>query len=173
MNLNELYIQAVNNILSVVDFKKLHHSCNSSDTEYAKDILKQLHQAFVDTYGTDILQKYAYEYVDLPAVIRGRDTKTVSLGLVLLDLTSSGEHWDTTFFTKFGVMEQCDEELPKSARKYLSDTYGKYDYWYTPEIPSDIHVCFENLPGRVRDLLSSCSGIVPNQVLEGIGSHAL
>ncbi len=173
MNRNKQYIKAVNQILSAVDFVKLGNSCNSCDSSYARETLKQLHQAFVDTYGTDLLQRGEYDCVFVPAVIQGKETRNIVLGLVLLDMDSSGEHYDTVFFTKYGVMKQSDEKLGKIARKYLLDTIGNYNYWYTPEIPSDIHVGFENIPGKVRDLLSACSGIAPSQTLEGMNHHAM
>lgn len=40
---------------------------------------------------------------------------------------------------------------------------GIYDYWYTPEIPGDIHVNFECIPHQVENLLRSCTGITPAQ----------
>lgn len=173
MNRNEQYVQTVNQILPAVDFKKLDHSCNSCDSSYARETLKQLHQAFVDTYGTDLLQRGEYDCVYVPAVIQGKETRNITLGMVLLDLNASGEHWGTVFFTKYGVMDQGDEKLSKPARKYLCDTIGSYHYWYTPEIPSDIHVGFENIPSKVRDILSECSGITPRQNMEGMDGHAL
>ena len=136
-------------------------------------MIKQFHQAFIDTYGTDLLCRDEYGFLYVPAVIRGKETRNIALGLVLLDLNAAGEYCDTVFFTKYGVMEQGDEKLSKTAHNYLRDTFGSYRYWYTPEIPSDIHVGFENIPGKVRDLLSACSGLTPSQSMEGMNVHAL
>jgi hypothetical protein len=72
---------------------------NSAENGYAKEILKQMHDAFVEVYGTDYLDNGDYEFVELPAVIKGRNTGHISLGIVTLDLESSGEHWGTFFLT--------------------------------------------------------------------------
>ncbi|WP_273224804.1 hypothetical protein [Geosporobacter ferrireducens] len=37
-------------MLPTVDFAKLDESYNSADDSYAKDTLKQMHDAFVETY---------------------------------------------------------------------------------------------------------------------------
>ena len=57
--------------------------------------------------------------------------------------------------------ENCD----KTARWNTEFFYrvGGYDYWYTPEIPGDIHVNFESIPHKVEALLRSCTGITPTQ----------
>ncbi len=53
-----------------------------------------MHDAFIETYGTDYHDS-DYEFVELPAVIQGRNTSHNDLGIVTLDLESSGEHWGT------------------------------------------------------------------------------
>ena len=55
MELQKAFIGKVNTILEEVDFEKLLESANGQDQSYAMDTLKQLHQAFVDTYGTDCI----------------------------------------------------------------------------------------------------------------------
>ena len=163
MELQKAFINKVNTILEDVDFEKLLESANGRDQSYAMDTLKQLHQAFVDTYGTDCITNRELGFIDVPAVIRGRKAGEVFLGLVSLDLESSGEHWNTQFFMEDGVVDQanCD----KTARWNTEFFYrvGVYDYWYTPEIPSDIHVNFESIPHKVEALLRSCTGITPTQ----------
>ena len=163
MELQKAFIDKVNTILEDVDFAKLHESANGRDQSYAMDTMKQLHQAFVDTYGTDCVIDRELGFIDVPAVIRGRKAGEVFLGLVSLDLESSGEHWNTQFFMEDGVVDQanCD----KTARWNTEFFYrvGVYDYWYTPEIPGDIHVNFESIPHKVETLLRSCTGITPTQ----------
>jgi hypothetical protein len=158
-NLQEAYIERLNKLLPTVDFAKLEMSCNSTDNSYAKDILKQMHDAFVEVYGTDYLDS-GYEFVELPAVIQGRNTGHIGLGIVSLDLESSGEHWGTFFLTPKGVIEQGAEKMPKADSQYLSKTYIPYDYWYTVSIERDHHVDFDNIPDKVSDMLSAC---YPNQ----------
>ncbi len=172
-NLQKQYIEAVNSILSDVDFSLLSLSCNSQNTEYAKEVLQKLHQAFVDTYGSDCIRSVADNYLEVPAVIQGSRTGEIALGLVMLDLSSSGEHWGTAFITKHGIMESGSEGFSKSAAKYLNEHFTPYNYWYTPEIPGDIHVDFENLPGKVQTLLSACTGFTPTQPTEGMTAHVM
>ena len=82
MELQKAFIDKVNTILEEVDFAKLVKSANSQDQTYAQDTLKQLHQAFVDTYGTDCITDRELGFIDVPAVIRGRKAGDVFLGLV-------------------------------------------------------------------------------------------
>ena len=163
MELQKAFIGKVNTILEEVDFEKLLESANGQDQSYAMDTLKQLHQAFVDTYGTDCITDRELGFIVVPAVIRGRKAGEVFLGLVTIDLESSGEHWNTQFIMEDGVVDQanCD----KTARWNTEFFYrvGVYDYWYTPEIPGDIHVNFESIPHKVETLLRSCTGITPTQ----------
>ena len=163
MELQKAFIGKVNTILEEVDFEKLLESANGQDQSYAMDTLKQLHQAFVDTYGTDCITDSDLGFIDVPAVIRGRKAGEVFLGLVTIDLESSGEPWNTQFIMEDGVVDQ--ENCDKTAR-WNTEFFcrvGGYDYWYTPEIPGDIHVNFESIPHKVETLLRSCTGITPTQ----------
>lgn len=56
-----------------VDFVKLDKSCNSAEDGYAKEILKQMHDDFVEVYDTDYLNNGNHEFVQLPAVIKGQN----------------------------------------------------------------------------------------------------
>lgn len=103
-DLQAVYIDRLNAMLPTVDFAKLDRSCNSDDFSYAKEILKRMHDLCVEVYGTDHFDDYTYEFVDLPAVIQGRNTRHIGLGIVTLDLESSGEHWGTFFLTPKGVV---------------------------------------------------------------------
>ena len=60
MELQKAFIGKVNTILEEVDFEKLLESANGQDQSYAMDTLKQLHQAFVDTYGTDCITDHPF-----------------------------------------------------------------------------------------------------------------
>ena len=155
-NKQQKYIDKVNQILSSVKFKQLDSSCNSSDNSYARSVLQALHQAFVSVYQTDYLDRGEYEFVELPAVIRGRNTGHIALGIVTLDLESSGEHFGTFFFTPHGVIDQGDENLTEQQKEYLRKTFIPYDYWYTPEVEHDIHVDYESVPAEVAELLEAC-----------------
>lgn len=69
-----------------------------------------MHDLFVEVYGTDYLDSN-FEFVGLPAVIQGRNTGHIGLGIVMLDLESSGEHWGTFFLTPMGVIDQGGEKM--------------------------------------------------------------
>lgn len=157
MNKSELYITKVNQILQTVDFKILDKSCNSDDKTYAKDILDRMHKALIDVYGTDYFDWRCGDFVDVPAVIRGEKTGYVSLGLVNLDLQSSGEHWGTYIFTENGVLDH-GEKATKVDQILLNNRYIPYQYWYTPYIPDDHHVDFDNMPEEVKAIIGGYLG---------------
>lgn len=164
-NLQAAYIERLNTMLPTVDFKKLDQSCNSAENDYAKEILKQMHDIFVEVYGTDYLDS-DYEFVELPAVIQGRNTSHIGLGIVSLDLESSGEHWGTFFLTPMGVIDQGGEKMKPSESKYLSTVYIPYDYWYTVSIEHDYHVDFDNVPDKIADMLNVCYPDQPELKME-------
>lgn len=158
-NLQDAFIKSINGILTDIDFAKLDVSCNSEEDSYAKETLEKMHDAFVEIYGTDYLDS-VYEFVELPAVIRGRGTGHIGLGIVTLDLQSSGEHWRTFFLTPRGVIDQGGGDMPSAHSQYLKDNYMPYDYWYTVTLERDYHVDFDNVPEKVSGLLN---GVQPDQ----------
>lgn len=105
-DLQAAYIERLNTLLKTVDFKKLDRSCNAGDNAYAKEILKQMHDQFVEVYHTDELD-FDPEFVDVPAVIRGRNTGHIGLGAVTLDLQSSGEHYGTWFLPPWASLTRA------------------------------------------------------------------
>jgi hypothetical protein len=155
-NLQAAYIERLNILLPTLDFAKLDHSCNSNKDGYAKEILKQLHDAFIEVHGTDYLEVGSYEFIELPAVIRGRNTGHIGLGIVTIDLESSGEHWGTFFLTPNGVIDQNGEKLKSAESKYLSTVYIPYNYWYTVTVERDHHVNFDDIPEKVAKMLEYC-----------------
>ncbi len=164
-DLQVAYTERLNTMLPTIDFLKLDQSCNSAADDYAKEILKQMHDLFVEVYGTDYLDSN-YEFVDLPAVIQGRNTGHIGLGIVTLDLESSGEHWGTFFLTPMGVIEQGGEKMKPAESKYLSTVYVPYDYWYTASIERDHHVDFDNVPEKIADMLNVCYAHQPKLKME-------
>lgn len=155
-DLQAVYIERLNAVIPTVDFAKLDESCNSEDDSYAKEILKRMHDICVEVYGTDHFDNYSYEFIEFPAVIRGRNTGHIGLGIVTLDLESSGEHWGTFFLTPKGVIEQGGENIKPAESKYLSTVYIPYEYWYTVSVERDHHVDFDNAPEKVAALLNHC-----------------
>ena len=122
-----------------------------------------MHGAFVKTYGTDYLDDGSYEFVSIPAVIRSRNTGKLCLGIVTLDLESSGEHWGTDFLTPYGVVSQGDPNMNADLQQYIRDSFVPYDYWYTADVERDIHVSLDGMPEDVADLIAVARGEQQNQ----------
>lgn len=156
MNKQNMFIENVNKVLEKVDLEKLDESCNGEDKTYAKEVIKQMHNAFVLSYGNECLYEGDYEFVQMPAVIQGRDTGYMALGVVTIDLESSGEHWGTFFLTPHGVLDQGSRNLTMEEKDYIREKFIPYDYYYTPKVDGDIHVGFENVPEQIDELLKIC-----------------
>jgi hypothetical protein len=156
MDLQAVYIERLNALLPTLDFKELDRSCNIQDNMYAKEALKKMHDLFIEVYGTDDLDYGDYEFVDVPAVILGRNTGHMGLGIVTLDLQSSGEHCGTFFLTPKGIIDQGFDEMKPADIKYLADVYVPYNYWYTVYIQRDHHVDFDHVPQKVAEMLEAC-----------------
>ncbi len=161
-DLQAAYVERLNAMLPTVDFIKLDRSCNSQNDGYAREILKKMHDLFMEVYRTDNLDS-GYEFVDLPAVIRGRTTGHIGLGIVTLDLQSSGEHFGIFFLTPKGIIDQGSEEMAPADTEYLSAVYIPYDYWYTVYIERDHHVDFDHVPEKVVGMLNACCPDQPEQ----------
>lgn len=155
-NLQAICFERLISIFPTVDFIRLDKSCNSVEDGYAKEILKMMHDAFVEVYGMDYLGNVDYDFVELPAVIKGRDTGHIGLGIVSLNMQSSGEHCNTIFVTPLGTVDQGDVNVKADGLRYIANTYIPYDYWYTISIECDHHVDFDNVPERVADMLNAC-----------------
>lgn len=159
--IQDRYNYLLNLILNRVDFNKLDESCNSWQNEYARFVLSQMHDAFVETHGTDHLDNYTqmispFANVDLPAVIMSQKTGRICLGIVTLDLLSSAEHWRTFFFTPLGIIDQSETEKTLAQSEYISKNFIPYDYWYTISIYLDNHLQTNNMPKEVYEILSVC-----------------
>lgn len=156
--LAETFENSINTVLSKVSFGHLELSLQSPNKSYAGEVLKEMHNAFVKTYGTDYLDENEYEFVSMPAVIQSRKNGKLCLGIVTLDLQSSGEHWGTDFITPYGVVSQGDPDADVNLQEYIRDNFSPYDYWYTADIEGDIHVDFDDAPEDVADLISAANG---------------
>ena len=161
--LQEKFAKNMNAVLNNVHFVRLECSCMSPNKSYAGEVLKEMHGAFVKTYGTDYLDDGSYEFVSIPAVIRSRNTGKLCLGIVTLDLESSGEHWGTDFLTPYGVVSQGDPNMNADLQQYIRDSFVPYDYWYTADVERDIHVSLDGMPEDVADLIAVARGEQQNQ----------
>ena len=161
--LQEKFAKNMNAVLNNVHFVRLECSCMSPNKSYAGEVLKEMHGAFVKTYGTDYLEEGEFEFVNIPAVIRSRNTGKLCLGIVTLDLESSGEHWGTDFLTPYGVVSQGDPNMNADLQQYIRDSFVPYDYWYTADVERDIHVSLDGMPEDVADLIAVARGEQQNQ----------
>ena len=84
-----------------------------------------------------------------------KEKENLCIALLELDLTSSGEHYETNFLTGYGILSQSDPELPDHICAYIQDTFIPYDYGYTAAIPCDLHMEKSSLPEAVREMLST------------------
>ena len=117
------------------------------------------------TYGTDYLEDDSYAFVQIPAVIQSCQSGKLCLGIVTLDLESSGEHCGTDFLTPYGIISQNDPNLDNDMKKYIREQYIPYDYWYTADVENDIHISFDDIPEAVADLIDTARGEEPNMEL--------
>ena len=149
----ERFIAEVNNVvIPRIRWDELNASYSEPDHLYAKQVLGEIHQAFERVYGQAVVsEETCGEFVCLPAITRANNTGEMCVALVQIDLTSSGEHWDTQFFTEQGILPHPDcIDRQKDGR---IDRLIPYSYWYTPPVHGDIHVDFRHVPSEVADVL--------------------
>jgi hypothetical protein len=153
-SMTDQYVDYINeSILPFVDYEKLHSSYGT-DMVYAKEVLYLLHEAMVKTYGGESLDEDMGDegFVIVPGIVCGKETGNISLALLDLDLSSSGEHWGTSFLCRHGVVSQSSD-IHTPAGKDMSTLIGNYDYCYTAAIPNDIHIDKAALPKEVKAIL--------------------
>ena len=139
-------------VLEKVDFDLLQESYKTEEKEYAKGVLNELHEAMVDIYGHNTLDFPRFDFVHVPGVIHCKKTKETCITLLTLDLSSSGEHWETYFLNRNGVEQQGQGDT--------LERYIPYQYMYTADIPCDIHVKYNKLSGAITEILESFHGCV-------------
>ena len=135
-------------VLSSVDWKKLN------TLKYLKELLKQMTDKFCEIYDANDLD-YNMEFVLVPALIRVCESGDLYAGIVQLDLTSSGVHYGTDFFTRYGVMNIDNEELTEKELKYVHSLHP-YSYFPTIQYSDDIHVDWSKCPKEVWDIIDYC-----------------
>ena len=140
-------------ILPFIDYTELQASY-ASDMVYAKGILNRLHEALVDSYGSEMLDPSHedQEFVMVPGILRGRKNGDLCIALFDLDLTSSGEHWGTVYLCGHGTVSMADVN-DDSAAIEMNKKYIPFDYCYTATIPFDIHVDKNRLPEEIKQAL--------------------
>jgi len=142
------YIDKVNSdIIPTIKFSELDYTKNE---KYLVEVLQKMHTTFVEVNGSDFLD-YSSGFVCVPAILRGRKSKKIAIGLVFLDLESSGEHYGSYFFTESGLIDDSDED---NVSEYVKTNFIPYDYWYTVIVEEDYHISFSNMPNEVVSILS-------------------
>lgn len=119
-----------------------------------KKLLKQMTDKFREIYGADKLTA-DMEFVLVPAVIKPKRYDGLYAAIVQLDLTSSGEHYGTDFFTQYGLINTDMENKQAIDCEFLRSAIP-YDYYPTVPYPGDIHINWDNCPADVREIINYC-----------------
>ena len=151
------YINA--HILPFIDYNEIDRSYRTEEKAYAKGVLNRLHTAMLEQYGDaqlvcgygDMQENYAV----VPGVVQGKKTGEIALALLGIDLSSSGEHCQTEFLCKYGVVLQGHNDLPKALAGEITARYLPYDYCYTADILGDIHISKGRLPEGIKEILQT------------------
>lgn len=152
----DLFIDRINaEVLRKLSIRDCGRIYKEQDILAMTEILKNMHNAFVSVYQTEFIDR-DYEWVMLPAVIRAQNSGLLTVGLVTLDLQSSGEHWGTDILTPAGMMNLHDDDRNPEFRERMIKQWCPYDYYYTPFVEGDIHVDYSHIPGTVREMLNAC-----------------
>ncbi|MDR1536855.1 MAG: hypothetical protein LBU32_02460 [Clostridiales bacterium] len=161
----ERYISRINEcVLPFIDYPELQASYET-DMEYAKGVLNHLHKAMVEVYGGETLSQTDGDggFVKIPGVVLGMKSGKVCLALLVLDLSSCGEHWGTDYLCKYGLVSQdsaspyytsCIPDNRKRIAEEMNAALFPYEYGYTASISDDIHVKKSALPKEIQDVLN-------------------
>lgn len=142
------------------DAKQIAESYKTADKTAAKQFLKELHNIFVETFGTNHVDDLAEEgegMIHLPAVMQSVKTGDIRIGIVTVDTESSGEHWGTQHMISKGFFDAYDEDIDEQCKAELH-SFGAYKYWYTPTYFGDIHVNKLDMPEEIREMIKYAVG---------------
>lgn len=160
MRNDEIFLNNISMQINFFDLQKVFESYHTEDKTEAKELLKVFHNEFSKAFNTecvDDLIDCGEDFIHLPAVIRSRETGDICIGLVEVDISSSGEHWGTNFLFGRGFIshnDTADTNPMVSERKAI----GVYDYWYTPDYYGDIHSDKSTAPKEVLEMLDYARG---------------
>lgn len=152
----DLFVDKINaEVFRKLSIRECGRIYSEQDILAMTGISKNMHNAFVPVYQTELLDR-DYEWVMLPAVIRAQNSGMLSVGLVTLDLQSSGEHLGTDILTPAGMMNLHDDDRNLEFRERMIKQWCPYDYYYIPFVENDIHVNYSHIPEAVREMLNAC-----------------
>lgn len=143
------FIDKVNrDVIPCIEWLGMINAYKRDNMEVPADLLKTLHEKFVEVYGSDHVGTDD-GMVTVPGVVQAPDGK-LYVALLELDAASSGEHWGTTFFTPRGVLSDQteDPQIRTEVKKLIP-----YNYWYTVEMERDHHVNWDECPDAAIDML--------------------
>ena len=152
--LQDAFVDKVNlEVIPCIEWVGMHHAYQKGNMEVPTDLLKILHEKFVEVYGSDHIGT-DNGMVTVPGVVKAADGN-LYVALLDLDAASSGEHWGTTFFTPRGVLSDQteDPQIREEVKKLIP-----YDYWYTVEMERDHHVNWDKCPDQATEMLREAIG---------------
>ncbi len=156
-HLMKTYVAKLNrDVVETVDWEALQTSYDQGNFAAQTDILKALHETFIEVYGADTVDS-DLGFVKVPGVIFAADGNLYPV-LLDLDTAASGEHWGTTVFTPSGIFSDADEN---EEAKAVFERLVPYKYWYLPmpNLEDDIHVDFRHCPEEVRTMINEVYGM--------------
>jgi hypothetical protein len=145
------FIDKVNrDVIPCIEWLGMINAYKRDNMEVPADLLKTLHEKFVEVYGSDHVGTDD-GMVTVPGMVQAPDGK-LYVALLELDAASSGEHWGTTFFTPRGVLSDQteDPQIRTEVKKLIP-----YNYWYTVEMERDHHVNWDECPEQAIEMLRS------------------
>lgn len=158
---DELYINNINMRLDEFDFQKVAESYKTHEFTEAKELLKMLHREFCESFGTSSVDELLYGddiYINLPVVMRSQKTGDFCVGLVHVDLESSGELYGAQFAFSNGFVALDDYDKNNSMVQERM-AFGPFEYWFTVDYHDDIHAAKGAVPKEVQGLLDYARGI--------------
>ena len=144
-----------------IDIEKVVSSYKTEDKTEAKKLLKTMVEVFKETHdvmSVDEMVDDGEDFMYLPSIIKGSESGELCIGLVLVDLSSSGEPHGAQFLLYNGFYDEYDKNMPEDAKKARA-AIGNYDHWYPLDYSGDIHVDFDNVPEDVQSMLDYAKGI--------------
>ena len=151
--LQQAYIDKVNTeVIPCIEWVGMKNAYKYDDMSVPTDLLRMLHEKFLEVYGTDHLDSSA-GMITVPGLVQAADGN-IYPALLDIDASASGEHWGTNFFTSRGVLydNSDDPEILKEIEPLIP-----YSYWYTPELETDHHVDWLFCPEKVADMLDAAT----------------
>ncbi len=129
------YFYAVHrDIFADVDLDRFAYEIEDANDTYTTEILKQLHDKFVEIYDTDCVDGLV-GFIQVPAIVESLQTGNYYPALVTLDLDSSGEHWGTCVLSPDGVFEQGAQEGNEGEAEFWKELIPyRYGRWRDPHL---------------------------------------